>query len=187
MNRIVRATAGHAERKDARGSDSRSRVVSTLSDRLGGEVFAMVAGDAPLHELARHADASVDLLYCGGILHRMSRADGADLVAACLRVLKPLGSIRVATIDLDQIVQGYLFDWTDERDPGASSRTQKLNAAFRQPGVQFIYGEEDLTELLRQAGFADIRRFAAGASSNRRFWNLESDRAHALILEATKP
>ncbi len=185
MNRIVRTQPEHTERKDARGDDFRGYSVSALSDRLGG-VFAAVTGDAPLHELARHADASVDLLYCGGVLHRMSRAEGADLAAACLRVLKPLGSIRVATIDLDQIVQGYLFDWTDERDAGAS-RTQKLNAAFLQPGVQFIYGEEELTGLLAQAGFADIRRFAAGASSSRRFWNLDSDHACALILEATKP
>jgi predicted SAM-dependent methyltransferase len=186
MNRTVRAKAGHDERADARGTDSRSRVVSALSDRLEGGVFARVAGDAPFHELARHAEASVDLLYCGGILHRLSRAEGADVVAACFRVLKPLGSIRVATIDLDRIVQGYLFDWTDDDDPGAS-RAERLNAAFRQPGIQFIYDEEDLTALLGQAGFADIRRFGVGASANRRFWNLESDHADALVLEATKP
>lgn len=185
MNRMVCPKPEYAERKDARGDESRDHGVSAQSDRLDG-VVAMVAGDAPLRELARRRTASLDLLYCGGILHRMSRADGAGLVAACFRVLKPFGSIRVATIDLDQIVQGYLFDWTDEGDAGAS-RTERLNAAFLQPGVQFLYGEEELTGLLAQAGFADIRRFAAGASSNRKFWNLESDHACALILEATKP
>jgi predicted SAM-dependent methyltransferase len=185
MNRMVRPKPEYAEREDAREDHSRDHGVSTQSDRPG-EVFAMVAGDAPLRELARHAVASVDLLYCGGILHRMQRVDAATLVAACFRVLKPFGSIRIATIDLDQIVQGYLFDWTDEGNAGAS-RTERLNAAFLQPEVQFIYGEEELTGLLAQAGFADIRRFGAGASSNRQFWNLESDPACALILEATKP
>lgn len=185
MNRIVLAKPEPAERTDAREEDSRSHGVSLVSDRPG-EAFATVAGDAPLHELARHAAASVNLLYCGDILHRMSRADGAKLTAACFRILRPLGSIRVATIDLDQIVQGYLFDWTDVGDAG-TSRTQRLNAAFRQPRAQFIYGEEELTGLLVQAGFADIRRFTVGASPHRRFWNLESDHAYALILEAIKP
>lgn len=185
MNRIVLAKTEHAERTEPRENDSRGQGVSVLSDRLGG-AFARVTGDVPLHELARYAVASVDLVYCGGILHGMSRADGAALIAACFRVLKPLGSIRVATVDLDQIVQSYLFDWTDEGDAGVS-RTEKLNAVFHQPGLEFIYGEEELTAMLAQAGFADVRRFGVGASSNRRFWNLESDDAYALILEATKP
>ena len=185
MNRMVRAELGRAERTEAPKSDSHGHRVSALSDRLDG-VFAAIAGDAPLPELAHYADASVDLLYCGGVLHRMSRADGVDLVEGCFRVLKPLGSLRVVTIDLDQLVQGYLFDWTDDGDAGAS-RTEKLNAAFLRSRVQFIYGEEELNGLLAQAGFTDIRRFAVGASSHRRFWNLETDRANALILEAIKP
>jgi predicted SAM-dependent methyltransferase len=185
MKRMVRVEPERAERTEAPKSDSHGHGVSALSDRLGG-VFATIAGDAPLRELARYAEASVDLLYCGGILHRMSRADGVDLVAGCFRVLKPSGALRVVTIDLDRLVQGYLFDWIDDGDAGAS-RTEKLNAAFLRPEVQFIYGEEELTGLLAQAGFTDIRRFAVGASSNRRFWNLETGHANALILEAIKP
>jgi predicted SAM-dependent methyltransferase len=185
MNRILRLQPEHAARQDAPGDDSRGRGVPALSDSLD-VVFATIAGNAPLRELARQGTASVDLLYCGGVLHRLSRVDGAGFVTGCFRVLKPLGSVRIATIDLDQFVQGYLFDWTDEREADAS-RTQKLNDVFLQPGVQFIYGEEELTGLLARAGFADIRRFAAGASSNRRFWNLESDHACALVLEAIKP
>ncbi len=149
-------------------------------------VFACVAADEPLRDLARRADASIDLLYCGGIIHRLHRQDGAKLVAECLRVVTPLGCLRIATIDLDAIIHGYLFDWTDDA-PAGESRTQRLDAAMRQPGVAFLYGEEELTALLAHAGFAAIIRFGAGASSEPKFWNLESDRSRVLALEARKP
>ena len=156
-----------------------------LSGRLGVG-FVGITGEASARALAAAADGSIELLYCGGLLHRLSKEEGERLLATCFRVLKPRGSVRVTTIDLDQIVHGYLFDWGGADDAGMS-RTERFNAAFRDAGAQFIYGEEELTSVLARTGFADIRRFAIGASADERFWNLESDPAQTLILEASKP
>jgi predicted SAM-dependent methyltransferase len=185
MNRTVRPGPKSLDGYGAGRGDIASQGMSALPERLG-VTFATITGDTPLRELARYGEGSIGLLYCGGLLHLMPRDDGDALAAACFRALKPLGTVRVATIDLERIVHGYLFDWSDEHDAGAS-RTRRLNAAFRQAGLQFVYSEDELTDLLARVGFADIRRFDVGASSNPRFWNLEPDRTHALILEATKP
>lgn len=155
------------------------------ADRLNAG-FASVTGEASMQALAACAEASIQLVYCGGLLHRLSPADGEGLVAACFRALRSRGTLRVTTIDLDRIVHGYLFDWASMDDAGVS-RTERLNTAFRDEGLQFLYGEEELTSLLARAGFVDIRRFGVGASAEERFWNLEPDHSQALILEARKP
>jgi len=185
MNRILFANPKPADGKGVDRDDIQIQGIPSSPERTG-VAFVTVTGDAPLRELASHGEGSVGLLYCGGLLHRVSRDDAEALVAASFRALRPLGTVRIATIDLDQIVHSYLFDWSDGHDAGVS-RARRLNAAFRQPGLQFLYSEEELTDVLARAGFADMRRFGVGASSNPRFWNLEADRTQALILEATKP
>lgn len=160
---------------------------------VSGSITPQLASDTPtpgdiirLHELANQDPSSFDLVYCDGLVHRMFREEAEELLKACFRVLKSCGLLRVTTIDIDRLVHGYLFDWVDDSINGGQSRTQRLNAAFRQADIAFLYGEEELTNLLAQAGFEQISRFAAGASSDKRLWNLESDHTHSLILEASK-
>ncbi len=149
------------------------------------EKFAEVSSDSSISEIGLQPAESFALLYCGGFLHRKARSEADDVLAACFRVLRPLGTLRIATLDLDRIVHTYLFNWTD--DDAGVSRTGKMNAAFQQRDLQYIFGEEELTTALTRAGFVEIQRLRAGASSHQRFWNLELDPAQALILEAKKP
>jgi hypothetical protein len=132
------------------------------------------------------AASSVDLLYCHGVVERIAREQIDGFLAECLRVLSPLGLLRVATSDVDAIVHGYLFDWASTA-AASSSRTERLNAAFSQPGIRFLYGEEELTSVLTGIGFRAVRRFTSGASSDKRLWDVERDQRYALILEATRP
>lgn len=181
MNQMIVASA---TQRDRQAADAHEVSSLSLSGRVGAG-FVSITGEASMRALAACAEGSVELMYCGGLLHRLARADGERLLATCFRVLKSRGSLRVTTVDLDQIVHGYLFDWAGIDDTGPS-RTARLNAAFREGGAQFLYGEEELTALLARTGFADIRRFGIGASAEERFWNVESDHAQALILEAVK-
>jgi predicted SAM-dependent methyltransferase len=152
---------------------------------LGGQ-FTTVDATTPVRALSALAASSVGLLYCHGVVERIAREQIDGFLAECLRVLSPLGLLRVATADVDAIVHGYLFDWAST-EAASSSRTERLNAAFGQPGIRFLYGEEELTSVLTAAGFRAIRRFTCGASSDQRLWNVERDQRYALILEATKP
>jgi predicted SAM-dependent methyltransferase len=164
------------------------RSASALATPLQPEKVTLFSQGAnvPLHELANHDASSFEFLYCEGLVHRMPWEEAEELLKACFRVLKPFGLLRVTTIDIDRVVHGYLFDWSDDATIGGQSRTQRLNAAFRRADIVFLYGEEELTNVLALAGFEQVRRFGVGASSDERFWNMESDRTYSLILEASK-
>src|SRR5438477_5475709 len=149
------------------------------------ETFAEVSNESSFLHIKRQPAESVEFVYCASLLHRMARSEADDMLAACFHALRPLGTLRVATLDLDRIVHGYLFDWTDLGD--GLSRTGRLNAAIQRQDVKYIFGEEELTTALIRAGFVEIQRFCAGASSHRRFWSLERDPDQTLILEAKKP
>src|SRR4051812_42964395 len=67
----------------------------------------------PLQELANCNASCFELLYCDGLVHRMFRDEAAEFLRACFRALSPLGLLRITTVDIDQLVHGYLFDWSD--------------------------------------------------------------------------
>ena len=54
------------------------------------------------------SENTFDLVYHSHVLEHMTKADGANFLAECLRVLKPGGVLRVAVPDLEQIVRHYL-------------------------------------------------------------------------------
>jgi hypothetical protein len=136
-------------------------------------------------DLSSYPRASAEALLCDGVVERIARADLRDFLAACAAVLRTFGLIRIATIDLDQIIHGYLFDWGTNRGVN-QSRTQRLNEAFCDPEICFIYSEEELRDALTEAGFKEIRRFGLGGSSYPVFWDLPIDSNQRLILEAKK-
>jgi len=182
MSRNVLAREKRVGGTDLTPDELRQMGVSVLHEHVPA-AFVTVLPDAPATQLAQYADASVDLLYFGTI-HRFARETAENFLADCFRVLKRFGTVRIATLDLDEIVHAYLFDWSEET---GISRTRQLNAALRRPDTLFVYGEEELRDLLRQAGFREVGRFAPGASAHERFWNLETDAAQRLVLEARKP
>src|SRR5258707_13417121 len=107
MNQMIVASATQRDRQAADAQKVSSLGLSSLSGRLGAG-FVSITEEASMRMLAACAEGSVELMYCGGLLHRLARADGERLLATCFRALKPRGSLRVTTIDLDQIVHGYL-------------------------------------------------------------------------------
>jgi predicted SAM-dependent methyltransferase len=142
-------------------------------------------GDAS-QRLASYPQASIKAVLCDGVVERIARQDLANFLALCARILTSFGLIRLITVDLDQVVHGYLFNWGRSEGVGLS-RTERLNRAFRGPGICFLYGEEELSAALTEAGFREIRRFGLGGSSYPPFCNLPVDVSQGLILEAKKP
>jgi hypothetical protein len=183
MTRSILAREAEPIGKDLSPAKLREMGVSVLRE-LPRPGLVVIARDASVADLASYAEASASLLYCGGMLHRFPREDADGFLAACFRILAPFGTLRIATLDLDEIVHSYLLGW----DAAAGvSRTRQLNAALRRPNLQFVYSEEELTGLLAGVGFQDISRFPPGASPHEPFWDLEREGTQSLVLEAKKP
>jgi predicted SAM-dependent methyltransferase len=130
-------------------------------------------------------DASARYIYCSGI-ETWNAAEFRRVLRSAIRILKPAGIIRVAAQDLDAVVYGYLLDREKYQTTGMT-RAQQLNAWRKNEKAEFVFNEEDLESELRKAGFVDIWRLSAGASSIEIFRDCERHGSCDLVLEARKP
>ena len=163
--------------------------MNDLTDTVVGDAFT-VGIPRPgfehldIDEAELRPSASVRYIYCSGI-EAWSRDEFRRALTVIMKILQPAGVVRVATPDLDSIVYGYLLDWNQEQLPG-TTRAQRLNGWRKSVTAQFIFNEEDLRAELEHAGFVDIWRLTAGASSIEAFLDCEED-ATELVLEGRKP
>ena len=128
---------------------------------------------------------SVGYVYCAG-LEALANTDIQRVLAAAVRILRPMGVVRVATQDLDAIVYRYLLGPQTALSSGAT-RAQQLNEWRKNEIAQFIFNEDDLRAELSRAGFVDLWRLPAGASSIDIFLDCEAQDSDALVLEGRKP
>jgi predicted SAM-dependent methyltransferase len=135
---------------------------------------------------------------------------GRAMLQECHRVLKPGGTIRVATPDLAVLLGLY----GEQRSPLADryvrwivdsfmpeiriySASFVINNAFRNWGHKFLYDAELLEMALRAAGFTGIRRCAYGESADanlrameshgRTIRNQEMAAFETMVFEADRP
>jgi hypothetical protein len=137
-----------------------------------------------IDEVGSRSRASVRYIYCSGI-ETWSRDELRRTLNAIMKILQPAGVLRIATPDLDAIIFGYLLDWNRKQWPG-TSRAERFNNWRKSVTGQFVFNEDDLRTELENAGFVDIWRLPAGASSIDVFLDREED-ATELVLEARKP
>lgn len=132
-------------------------------------------------------DSSLDSILSEHVIEHVSFHQGQDFLRECFRVLKSGGVLRVATPDLtillglhgaplNSIQRQFVADVIDRFFPNCPRYDPifAINTEFREFGHQFLYDESTLRESLRAAGFADIRRFAVGESSNPAIAGIES-------------
>ncbi len=128
-------------------------------------------------------DRTFDAMYTEHVIEHIPFEAGAKMLAESRRVLKPGGSIRIATPDLallarlvtthtsderpaDPTAQRYL-GWIAERfleDPAQATPVHVLNHNVRSWGHVFLYDEPTLRVALDRAGFTDIQRVGLGES-----------------------
>jgi hypothetical protein len=136
-----------------------------------------------LNAAEAHPPGSVRYVYCAG-MEACSLEQFRRTLAAIMGILEPGGLIRIATRDLDAIIFGYLLDWSSSAS--GESRAMQFNAWRQNETAQYLFNEEDLRAELEKAGFVDVWRLPAGASSVQIFHECEQPGSAELALEARK-
>ena len=137
-------------------------------------------------------DGSVQGIFSEHFIEHISQADAISLLRECRRVLAPGGVIRIATPDLNEMVQDYLQgrihpDWEKFGINWTANACERLNIGMRWWGHQWMYDEEELTRLAQMVGLVPKGRYRIGESEDPRFCNLEYRESSTLILEFRKP
>lgn len=137
-------------------------------------------------------DNSISFIYSEHFFEHLTYDQGKMLLNECFRCMKEGGLIRIATPDLDLLIQKYLSDWDNQdwiRSEGSQfikTRGIMMNVSFYFWGHKFIYNKEDLMNQLSNAGFNDVNQCRWGESSIQEFNNLETRIESTLILEGKK-
>jgi predicted SAM-dependent methyltransferase len=137
-------------------------------------------------------DASISEIYAGHFLEHLDRAEAADFLDECWRVLVPGGRLGIMVPDTREIMRRYLFDEPAPMEwPQGHQRDLRdldemcaaiLFSTMQVSHHQWAYDEHTLTRALRSAGFENIHecdrfrdpRVAVGA------W-------YQILLEGQKP
>jgi len=138
------------------------------------------------------ADNSAALIYNEHFLEHLTCEEGLDVLREFHRVLKPGGIVRIATPDLDYVVDKYVSDdwkaqyWRQNLRTEIQTRAEMLNISFHDWGHKYLYNAEELERRLREVGFGRISRQAWDVSEYPELANRETREDSKLILEAVK-
>ncbi|MCC6350833.1 MAG: methyltransferase domain-containing protein [Candidatus Eisenbacteria bacterium] len=156
------------------------------------------------------ADASFDYVFSEHMIEHIRWPEGRFMLSECRRVLRPGGTLRVATPDLEMFVHLYghqddprgmrYVRWVTDRylDGQQPCRPSLvINNLFRSWGHQFLYDGDLLAMTLGEAGFARIRRACPGVSEHEALRGIESHGRlvgdedmgafETLVFEASRP
>jgi predicted SAM-dependent methyltransferase len=128
-----------------------------------------------------------DYVFTEHLIEHMSWRDGLHMLRECRRVLKPGGTVRIATPDLEVLLalyghnrsplQARYIKWMTDRSLhgiAVYKASFVINNAFRSWGHQFLYDAELMGLAMRQSGFTNIQRCAIGESVDENLTGIES-------------
>ncbi len=138
------------------------------------------------------ADATFERIYNEHFIEHLTVEQGLAFLRECHRVLTPGGVLRMATPDLDFLVQRAAGDWRDQdwlswpQFGFIQTRAEMMNISFRWWGHQYLYDEEELGRRLVEAGFKVWRRVPWGESGYPALRGLETRKDSNLVVEAVR-
>jgi|SRR5687768_942134 predicted SAM-dependent methyltransferase len=159
---------------------------------LDGWANVDISGEGPLVWDLRKPlplePGNVRFVYTEHFIEHIPREDAVRLFSHARRVMAPGGIVRVSTPDLRKLVDDYRAGHVVRMDHGGwypETPCRMVNEGMRMWGHAFVYDEAELTGLLRECGFEDVRRARWGESDFAELRNLESRPDFGdLILEA---
>lgn len=142
-------------------------------------------------------DAVFDLVYSEHMLEHLTYADGQRCLRECRRVLRPGGTIRIATPSLERLAALYddgdvsqrYVRWAVETlapEIDAPLPGVVINNFFRSWGHRFIYDPQTLRHALTQAGFVDVREVPLGELERHLDETPEFNELETFVLEAKR-
>lgn len=138
-------------------------------------------------------EKTVDFIYHEHFIEHLTVDEGINTTRNLLRILKKGGVMRIATPDLEMIVEKYL-KLPIEKDPTIKkynmefikTPAERMNIGFRWWGHKWIYDWEELERRLKEAGAKKIKRCELRRSTHKELMNLETRDESTLIAEITK-
>jgi SAM-dependent methyltransferase len=142
-------------------------------------------------------DASFDFVLCEHMIEHISLRDAQSLLAELRRILRNRGVLRLATPDLDRLLQLMSAPTQDETAQfyvsamngtvpeipagDAENPVYVLNRLMHDWGHQFLYNERTMTTLLNDAGFSNVVRCTPFVSTHPELTGM--DRHHEEVGE----
>lgn len=139
-----------------------------------------------------YAENTIDYIYSEHFIEHLTYDEARRLMNECYRVLKPCGVIRIATPDLDHLIDKYQNGWQYQKwleHPDykfITSAGMMINYAVRAWGHKYIWNAADLYTILKQAGFSSAEDRILNESWYQELRNLEIREDSTLIMEAMK-
>lgn len=137
-------------------------------------------------------DNSSSFIFNEHFIEHITYENSEKILKEFYRILKNGGVVRIATPDLDYVVNKYLNDWKNQEWLSwqeysyIKTKGRMINVSFREWGHKYLYNEEDLTILLKTVGFRHISRCEFKKSNYPELNDLETRKDSKLILEAIK-
>ncbi|HYX21290.1 MAG TPA: methyltransferase domain-containing protein [Thermoanaerobaculia bacterium] len=133
----------------------------------------------------------VSAIYAEHFIEHLEFDDALAFLAECRRVLAPEGVLRLSTPNLDWVLTTQ-YRWQGVTAPDRVLDCMKLNRSFRAWGHQFLYNQEALAAVLRNAGFAHVSFHRYGESEHPELrglerherWEERDGLLHVLVAEA---
>jgi len=140
------------------------------------------------------ADNTVSGIYNEHFIEHLNHAEGISFLRECRRVLKPNGILRIATPDLDNIINLYTNDdWNTKSEmvkygyDWIQNRCEYINLSLREWGHKWMYDETELIRTGEMVGLNSLERCEWGLSNNQPlFCGLETRAGSRLIVEYRK-
>jgi predicted SAM-dependent methyltransferase len=172
-------------------------------DLIAGDIYLDATKQLPF------PDNSLDVIFTEQFFEHLSQQDGLYFLSETYRVLKPGGILRQSTPDLEGLVAVYqdqnkfvsrseavarhIRNHRKNTPYAKSTGCQFINDVFRLWGHKFIYDQDTLKAITKEAGFQKFQWVNFGESENPFLTNLERHasvewmkNAFVMIYEAEK-
>jgi predicted SAM-dependent methyltransferase len=166
----------------------------------GGAVFMDFTRTFPF------ATASFDAAFCEHSIEHIAKSDAKFMCEEVHRVLKPGGRFRVVTPSIEKFAKLALSDGSDTAkqylawfrkwsNDSTATLSDALNAWFFKHGHRHLFTHGELSDLLQQAGFKNIKILEpeeygdpvfSGADGHGKVVGSHINSAEAMAIEAEK-